>query len=280
MNILVWFMAGKYYGNGHMYRSLEVVRAARAAGHYVKVVSNVDIAVDTYIIPPSFNINVADVILEHTAFDWVILDVPTNRKAITNHLHKYHSVKVCILGADIDETYADLPWVIDHPSKALVRQHFINSSISEFTGADWYVYNSAPTTFDIAGLLGRALPNATMYIIDGSTGNGGFDTYKIMRACRNVCTYMGVTAWEAAALGKPMYLFSPSGYHLVYARSMQALGLARAYPIVGLPETPEKMAEFVSRPYEIDYSMTKQIDGKAADRLLEQMGSIRDGMYV
>jgi hypothetical protein len=79
---------------------------------------------------------------------------------------------------------------------------------------------------------------------------------------------MGMVAWELARLGIPLYLVSKDKGHLHFAKNMEKLGLALAYPEVGLPRVCE-VERFLSREYKI--SGRNRPDGKGAVRFIETL---------
>jgi len=93
----------------------------------------------------------------------------------------------------------------------------------------------------------------------------GDDILHFMSISSKAAIHMGMTAWELARLGIPIYLFSKDEGHLHFARNMEKLGLARVYPRIGLPRAGEMMKFLGS---EFTPNGKNRPDGKGAERFL------------
>jgi spore coat polysaccharide biosynthesis predicted glycosyltransferase SpsG len=91
---------------------------------------------------------------------------------------------------------------------------------------------------------------------------------KLMVQCQQAIVHLGMTCWELAYLGIPQYIFTRSENHLIDAKRFEDMGLARAFPRVGLPDSTAEWNSFIDYRFIPD---GKRPDGKGAQRFLDAL---------
>lgn len=288
MNLLIWYLYDKQHGGGHKYRCHALANKARRLGHNVRIVSN-DTGAD-YMLGKTIDLWVIQRAVRLSKCDWLIVDL---EEAPPDWITQVQ-IKKCNLngpgwlgdnGHTIDQGWADLVWIQDDPKRVILRQSVLDA---KWQGGDnWFVFGGSADPLKLlprfdkysdynANLVGTTLSDHFVlekpnhhYIVT----NGDLILPYMVHSAGSVL-HMGITAFETAALsnGKmPIYLFSKTPGHLHYAQNMEALGYAKAYPTIGLPEAQE-FTEFIQTPYK---PCGPKIDGKAIDRLLKELQRVK-----
>ena len=271
--------AGHAYGYGHLYRSQALANTARQMGYTVFEISN-------YPIFSEYWISEHDIASLHAALvrikpDWLIIDLPTISREISITAHEL-GIKTCFLngvGHQLETELADLVWIQDMPERIILRPKFTNHK----TDTEWFVYGGGADELGLLPCFSKAMPDVTAYLIDTNLTSysanivqsrlhelvrpDNIQILDYMQHARRAVLHMGMNAWELAALGKSIYLFSRDEGHLYFAQHMAELNLALAFPRVGLPEVDE-LRNFLAT----DFTPSgKKPDGLGAQRLLKEL---------
>lgn len=283
LRLLFLAFADVEHGLGHFYRTEAAMSAARARGHAVALASNVD-GGRFYLETTNDCIALTDIINDFRP-DWLVADILAEPPLWLAGLVHGCSARLALLngvGRTEREARADLLWTQDTPEKAILRPEVLKLRRKHARTDKWFVWGGAA---DVLGLLPkfvRACPDWRAWLVTTSlaqqyeepTNPGqlllptvGDEIYSPMSDCGKAVLHLGMTCWELAALGVPMYLFSRSTGHLRDAKRFEALGLAKAWPRVGLP-SDKAFYQFLSEPL---VPTGKQPDGKGAQRFVEQL---------
>lgn len=283
MKLLAFYIIGHGSGYGHMYRSRELMRTARAQGHDTAIVCN-DHSTTYYVNDWDDIENIRYALVDFRP-DWVLVDLPVNLAWIKELAHQY-GAKVCLLNpvglTTTDEEYAnaDMVWRQDSAQTIILRPEFISAVPYSAEAREWYVFGGAEDLLDVGGMFIKAMPDRTAWIVETKLTIPNYapgnkhrvvhpegDILQYMQRANRACLHCGVSAWESAALGLPTYLFSKTEDHLATARKLQSLGLALAWDDLGVPNKKD-LREFLLMPFR---PSGERPDGKAAQRLLDKL---------
>lgn len=283
MHLAVLYFSGREYGYGHAYRCQALIDAARVANYNVTKISN-----DPFLI--GYCISALDTtgivalqdILTEVRPDWLVIDMPDIPEIVANLAHEL-GIKVCLLNGvgHVLETLADLVWIQDTPERVILRPEFV----TELPTRDWLVFGGGADESGLLPAFSSAMQHASAYLINtkltgyssgiiksnkhGLVLTEGLEMLRYIRATRKAIIHMGMTAWELAALGKPVYVFSRTAEHLHFAQQMQQQNLVLAYSQVGLPEIDLDFRNFLATEF---MPSGRTPDGLGAQRLLEVLG--------
>lgn len=291
MRILIFYTAGNHYGYGHRYRCEALAERASELGHDVAAMT---IAIDDDNPWVQYAMGDKSPFMGHgqgfrrmlkscmSAYgpDWVVVDsaYPTD-KHFLRVVHQHKAKLAYINASDHPTASADLLWSQTGPKTVLLRQSVLRSMPEPED--HWFVYEGSTkaglqnrfslTMLGPAWLIRSKYSNEDAVMLGASSvaRMKGDEILEYMRKAKVACVHMGMICWELATLGVPMYVFSTTGKYLEGALRLEGLGLAKAYPEIGIPE-PDKLREFLQQPIVVP-SVWQRPDGKAANRLLERM---------
>jgi len=283
MHLAVFYFTGRDYGYGHAYRCQTLADAARVAGHNIIKISNDVLQIGYYIsaLDTEGIVALYDILVK-TKPDWLIIDLPDTPRTVIS-LARELGIRVCLLngvGHAMETELADLVWIQDTPERVILRSEFV----TELPARDWLVFGGGADETGLLPAFSKIMQHASAYLINtrltGYSNNivksnkhslvltDGLEMLRYMRASRKAIIHMGMTAWELAALGKPVYVFSRTAEHLHFAQQMQQQNLVLAYPQVGLPETDLDFRGFLATKF---IPSGRMPDGLGAQHLLEAL---------
>jgi hypothetical protein len=286
MDILVYVLATKEHGLGHIYRSRAFIKRARELGHNVLEMSNL---LDASILKVNPNASIESALgigLLVRKFDWIVIDVPNQVPDAAIEVVHRAGAKVALLNG-VGRTWeeaADISWIQDRPERVIIRDEFVTKRW--LGGNMWFCWGGAA---DMMGLLPKfAETRLPGWLVRSELGPevSGENGYQVvvsepkenmlsyMMGCKGACIAMGMIAWELAALGVPTYAFSRSPEHLEFAKKMESMGLLNAWPSVEGVEVPDRyaMLQFL---HSGSGPSGRAPDGLGADRLIDAMEKCR-----
>jgi len=206
-------------------------------------------------------------------FDWLIVDTKrAPSRALVMSAHDA-GCKVAYLNSIPGRSYpgVDLVWPQNDPQRVIIGsdvRSFTPNNLSGLTldnqrrpvykGREWFIYGGGGDLLNLASYTRYGSPGQYT-IVELSKNTSTITTpkkktgYKLPRdafvnrlsilsamvRCRAALIHMGTIAWELAYLRVPTYIVSSTPKHLDLALNMERLGLARAWPKIGLPTLPE-----------------------------------------
>lgn len=221
-----------------------------------------------------------DVLDSHQDIDWVVFDTPMPPPAEALHEAYKRGKKVATLHGVGLSDWLDKPqvfWKQDSARSAIVRSDIFkwprrvgNEVVDEDKMVDWFVFGGAADVLDLANkFVELELPeSANIVQTEVSARNHGTpDRYTLgtnkhvsvfgvdrdmyikgLYYARKAAFHLGMSCWEFAALGRPMYIFSGNEDHLHDAKLFEERGLALAYPRVGVDDI-DLVREFLQQPF-------------------------------
>lgn len=284
MKILITYMADFDHGYGHHYRCLALADTARAAGHTVKLMSNLDTA--DYHLSDDTTHGLLEGALESYQPDWLVVDFAhTFDSKLCALAHRNNSMIVNLngVGWQFDTPDADITWVQDVPERVILRASVLDTKWHG--GKGWFVWGGAADSINLLPTFSQALPEVEAILVGTTVTDSKLLTYKFASAhtytitsndeilphmanSGRACIHCGMMMWELAYLGIPTYIFSGSVSHLHFAQNIEAMGLAKAWPQVGLPGKDE-MRNFLLTDFTINTA--RRPDGRGVVRLLAEM---------
>lgn len=270
---------GDTAGLGHRSRAIAIMEEAYRRGHKVHAMTN-DLCLPSYVLLSTSG--------DPHGFTWVIVDTPdAPRSALINEAHKA-GCKVAYIGNTCTAA-VDLLWAQNNQQQVILRYDVMASRRSLSDNNRWMVYGGSGDPLGLSQFADDCLPgsnaiiksSANKIIIrkDHTESIYSMSDPVAMRlsrvamlnsltCCKAALIHMGVTAWELAYLGVPVYIVSSSAQHLRLAQKMDCLGLARAWPVIGLPR-PQELIIWIRQTWHP--KATYRPDGLGVSRLLDKL---------
>lgn len=296
MKVASIFFSGGQHGLGHHYRSLALVNELEAQDNFVWRLSN------TMFSPRQKYFQIRDGVdydllhnLHQLKPDWVIIDYPGEPDEYYFKLCRQFDAKILLLNgkgkeyeqkADIsivqgyypgEHKYSGSDWII-------LRKDVLDKWTDNKRTNDWFVFGGSSDQMGLLNAFHIAMPNSSAFLVGakGHVPQGQMPSmndnhmpclvddgaiHPFMGMSKNACVAFGMTAWECAYLDMPVYAFSLSDEHLLWAKGAEDAGLIKVWPEKGLPKI-EKISSFLNEKFEIT---GKKPDGMATKRIIELM---------
>jgi spore coat polysaccharide biosynthesis predicted glycosyltransferase SpsG len=300
MKVVIVVYAKPDVGLGHWYRSIVLANELVSRGHFVWICGNKMLLGKEHLYFQIRENEPDDLlhVLDQIRPDFLVLDLQNGVPKYIYELCDRFSVNTLVLNGvgreEEDDAYITViqgfpPKDISIGENTYYGSEYviIRPELFKFTYRPvfpWFVWGGAKDKMNLLNRFQRVFPDEQSIMVSNKFSENHVEQvgrhsiyndvkddaiFALMNACERACVATGMVVWELLALGIMTYAFSWSEGHLGFAQRMEDSGLIKAYPKIGLPKSNYEIMEFLSEPFEPDFSLAP--DGEGASRIVDTM---------
>lgn len=276
MKIMILVYAKPEVGLGHWYRSAALAKAGKDHDHLVWLTGNRMAHGFNYYQVREDNPDDLYHVLDQVKPDVLVMDLQDKVPAYVYQVIRdvRQEIKTVVLNGvgRAEEDKADLVIIQGYsntkfgntyagPEYVILRPEIFKIPAGA-RPLSWFVWGGARDKMNLLRGFQDALPGENAILVASEmmsdlpsmTDNHqvyipeGDAIIPLMGVSKQACIAMGMIAWELTVFDIPIYAFSWSDQHLMFAKEMEANGLLLAWDGVGLPET-DQMRAFLSERF-------------------------------